>query len=436
MESLLSARMRAFRIGVIVVFVLLAVPVGAQYLLPAEPIGPSAGEPGTERPSNVTVVTVDGTGPGQIAAYRPDGSVLYRNRSHTLYHDVDPSPAGRMTVMYVASDFGAPSSACDGPSCIRNVVERVNLTTGEVTRLHTVVEPDVGSSQTHDVDRVNDSVLLVGDIGPPDRVYMVNTTTDEIIWQWRVESAYQPDSGGQYPGDWTHLNDVAYLADGRVMVNLRNQDQVVFVRPGEGLQENWTLGCDGCHDVLYEHHNPDYIPASQGGPAIVVADSENNRFVEYQRRGGEWHRSWLWSDQRLQWPRDADRLPSGRTLLVNSHGDSLLAVNSTGEVTWQQPVPPGVYDAERLGTGDESAGGQSAAELGYSSYTGGMHPLTALVPNLVLHGALAALPNWVSPAGAAALLIGAVVGIAWLSVEGVVWIVRARRSRESGSEPG
>ena len=128
-----------------------------------------------------------------------------------------------------------------------------------------------------------------------------------------------------------------------------------------GVVENWTLGSDDDHDTLYEQHNPDYIPAERGGPAIVLADSENDRVTEFQREGGagadgEWERAWTWSDDRLEWPRDADRLPNGNTLVTDTDGGRVLEVAPNGSVVWSVGVRGG-YDAERLGTGDESAGG-------------------------------------------------------------------------------
>lgn len=365
-------------------------------------------------PNPVTVYTIDATGPGQLTAVSSNGSVQYRNTTYNLYHDVDPVSEGSHTVLYVASELLDPE-ACAGPSkCIRNVVETVNLTTGNVTRLYSTLGPRNGSSQIHDVDRVNESVLLVGDIGPPDRVYMINVTTGQMIWEWRVETAYEPESGGSYPEDWTHLNDVAALEDGHVMVNLRNQDQVVFLRPGHGVVEEWTLGCDDCHATLYEHHNPDYIPAERGGPALLVADSENNRVVEYQRTESEWNKSWSWTDSDLQWPRDADRLPNGTTLIGDSHGNRILEVNRSGGVVWQLTVPDGVYDVERLGTGDESATGLSAHHLDSETHSEDKPILVTLVPDIILHGVLWALPTLIAPLEAAALLLAGVIIVLWL----------------------
>jgi len=429
----------ALRLAAVVALVVLSVPVAAGYVGAGGADGGLAA-PGTDGVS--TVVTVDGTGPEQVVAFAPNGNVVYRNRTRDIYHDVDPSPAGDATVTYVASDLRLDADRCDGDgNCIRNVVERVNLTTGEVTVLYERYSPHRGSSQIHDVDRVNESVLLVGDIGPPDRVYMVNTTTGEVLWEWRVEEAFDRDSGGRYPGDWTHLNDVEYLDDGRVMVNLRNHDQVAFVDPGNGLKEGWTLGSDDDREVLYEAHNPDYIPADRGGPAVLVADSENNRVVEYQRTDDGWTRTWLWQDSGFHWPRDADRLPNGNTLVVDSHGQRLLEVDPEGEVVREQYFTAGGYDIERLGTGDESAGGPSmramrragTAEDANRTKTdcAGVDCVAAtvpsLVPSLALHGLLFALPAWVTPLGGAALVGQALVLVTWAGAE--AWRLWRERRR-------
>lgn len=434
------------------------------------------------------VVAIDGVGPGQLVAFDTDGNLAYHDAEYWLYHDVDPSPAGEHSVSYVATDI-VDSDRCAGQRCLRNVIERANLSTGDVTTLHDWVVPGNGSAQIHDVERMNESVFLIADISFPDRVYAVDTDTGEERWEWRVSEAYDPGSGGAYPGDWTHVNDVETLPDGRVMVNLRNQDQVVFLNPGRGVQSNWTFGTDDAHGTLYEPHNPDYIPSSRGGPAIVVADSENNRLVEYQRVNDSWVRSWHWQDTTLQWPRDADRLPSGRTLVADSHGQRILSVGRRGQVVWERSFPPGSYDVELLGTGSESTGGDSARALGLrsrwpgssisdparsmgrtvvgpgrtgnltgpaavgpsgsgatpapeASVSGGpqsgvgqalstlRYRIVALVPSLVLHGLLWALPAWASAGDAVLVLATAIVGAIWVTSElavAVATLVAGRR---------
>ena len=384
---------------------------------------------------NITVVGTDSTafvsdtgdGPrkrAELLAFAPDGSIYYHNDSHTRYWDVDHLPGTNATVEYVYAEHLEPDE-CDSDSvCTRNGVERVNLTTGEVTDVYSRITPGKHSTRWHDVDRIGEDKLLVADIAR-DRAYVVNTTTGLVTWEWDAQSDYSVHSGGPYPEDWTHLNDVEYVElDGRptVMVSLRNQDQVAFIDMERGLREDWTLGTDDNHSILYEQHNPDYIPASQGGPAILVADSENGRVLEYQRVDGEWERSWTWSDQRMAWVRDADRLPNGHTLMTDSHGDRVLEVDEQGEVVWQATVGfP--YESERLGTGDESAGGRSAKALGLpdrapsAADRSTSESLVAAVPPKVVNSVIYLLPGWMgAPEVLSALGLLVLVPL-WLVVE-------------------
>ncbi|WP_210424945.1 aryl-sulfate sulfotransferase [Halorussus halobius] len=316
--------------------------------------------------SGVTVVAVQNGDvrdvSGELVAFRSNGTVLYQTERYSTYWDVDPTPGTDRTVSYVATER-LDSSVCEGEpvptsggECRRNVVERLNLSTGERTRLYS--HRSVGG-RWHDVDVINDTHVLVADIAN-EVAFVVNGSSGIREWTWSAESYLSPGSGGPYDGDWVHLNDVEYLDDGRIMVDLRNQDQVAFVNRSTGVVDDWTLGSDDDHDVLHEQHNPDYIPESAGGPAVLVADSENDRLVEYQRENGSWNRTWRWTDADTQWPRDADRLPNDNTMITDTIGDRVFEVNPEGEIVWSLPVDR-PYEAERLGSGEESAGGTSAA---------------------------------------------------------------------------
>jgi hypothetical protein len=181
------------------------------------------------------------------------------------------------------------------------------------------------------------------------------------------------------------------------MVSARNQDRVVFLNRS-GLIDEWTLGEEDDYSILYEQHNPDYIPAERGGPAVLVGDSENNRIVEYQRTGGGWNQTWEWRDARMQWPRDADRLPNGHTLITDSNGNRVFEVDEQGEIVWSVNIAfP--YEAERLGTGDESSGGPSAARADLDSRTGGMSDRALIlakqfIPGKYLNGIMYITPIW------------------------------------------
>lgn len=375
----------------------------------------------------------------ELVAFHPNGSVLYYNDSHTRYWDVDPVPGTRATVEYMYADhlnasscpetwdsesrkvdqdtWSEYQSARSTNDCTRNGYERVNLTTGDTTHIWDQITPGKEATRYHDADRLNDSSLVVADIYL-DRAFLVNTETGQTTWTWNASDAFDPQrSGGPYPEDWSHINDVEILDDGQIMVSLRNHDRVVFLNRSTGLRENWTLGTEDEYETLYEQHNPDYIPRENGGPATVVADSENNRVVEYQRQNGTWERTWTWRDAQMQWPRDADRLPNGNTLITDSNGNRVIEVNQQGEIVWSVPIAfP--YEAERLGTGDESTNGPSAYKDGLESHTGRSETqfwitIKNLLPGRYLNGVMYVTPPWMGLPQILAVttLVLAVVGL-------------------------
>jgi len=390
----------------------------------------------TEAPpaDGVTVVTQQGrdklAGVARLVAFDGDGSVLYQDARYQAYFDVDPVEGTRRTVEFVGVDF-RPHRACPervsnhGDWCARNVVVRANLTTGERSVVFERYLPKL--HKLHDVDRVNETHLVVANIYS-NQVEFVDTRSGDREWVWNANESFDhPESGGA-PGDWTHLNDVEVVRDGWVMVSLRNHDQVVFLDPGEGVVDDWTLGCDDCHGRLFEQHNPDYIPAARGGPAVVVADSENDRIVEYRRAGSGWERSWTWTSSEMAWPRDADRLPDGDTLVTDSHANRVVEVAPNGSVVWSVTLG-NPYEAERLGTGDESAGG-TPHDPGDQVADGGPvdHVLVLVrdaLPSRPLSAALFVMPYWVGLPELLAMGLGVAGIVALVGLE-TVWFLRGR----------
>ncbi len=400
---------RTVTIGSIVVALLAATTIAGQYLYYTEvtPQTPKmldeeahlpAGEktpvaPAADGPTAVTAHTFQHQ---YVVVLNPDGTVAYFNDTATRYQDVDPGP-GRNTIEYTA---GYPADHRCSPSCHRFVIEQVNLTTGENTVLYSrSTLTRRRGSHPHDADRTGPDTFLVGGI-LRDRVYSVNTTSKRMTWTWEAINHYTPGTdGGVFPRDWMHLNDVEQLPNGLVMASLRNADRVIFIKPGNGVWENWTLGVEDDYDILYEQHNPDYIPPSRGGPAVVVADSENDRIVEYQREDGSWTRTWTWRDAALSWGRDADRLPNNHTLISDTHGDRVVEINETGHVVWNF-TGIGPYEAERLDTGDESNDGWSAraAELAPRTYEESSESVSVyrrILPAKLYHALAFLTPSWI-----------------------------------------
>lgn len=414
--------------------------------------------PLAEEADGHTVITESGRS-GTITAYAPDGSILYYENERTKYFDVDPVEGEELVVEYVATDtIHTEGPTCGSPPCALNVIERTDLETGETEVLYERYDYTETGAEWHDADRIDENRFVVADM-IDDQVFIVNTETELIEWMWDAQADYPVEEGGPFPGDWAHINDVEYIEaegdemDGNIMVSMRNQDQVVFVDPEEGLQEDWTLGAQNDHDILYHQHNPDYIPEANGGPAIVVADSENGNIEEYQREGDEWVQTWEWSDQWMQWPRDADRLPNGNTLVVDSHGNRVMELTPDGDGGWEaewEVASTMPYDAERLETGDESEGGESAQELGLESRTpsdadgdesaereSGFDPLRmvvevfdeiggfieSLLPHRIHNAILFISPVWMHTPHFAAIGAGVLTSIAWIGSE-IAWKLR------------
>ncbi len=430
---------------VIVLCVLLVVPTGivaVEFLdslgreTAGERVASQASVPFEDReavapPANgTTVVTVQTFRRNFLVAFAPDGRVRYFENSLDRYHDVDPIPGETHTVEFVGAAY-------DGDTTYE-VVRRVNLTTGETTEVYRHAVPRTDRTHRwHDVDRLDDHRLLVADIAH-DAVFVVNTTTGERSYEWPAQAAYNLSSGGPFPRDWTHLNDVERLPDGRYLVSLRNQDSVVFLDPGAGIQASWTLGSDDDHSVLYEQHNPDFLPAAtesrSGQPAtgsLLVADSQNRRVIEYRRVGDRWVEQWTWTDDRMAWPRDADRLPNGHTLIGDTNSGRVLEVDERGAVVWQVGGLAS-YDVERLGTGDESTGGPTAAAANLESRTVDADDTVgsevarvvgALIPGKLRNTAAFLAPLWLSPLGQSAAVVAV---LSTLSL-GVLFLVRRLR---------
>ena len=354
------------------------------------------------------------------------GDVIARLTREDTYFDADRIPeAGDRTVLYTAANY-RPADRCGFPTeCIENRVVRYNLSTGERRVLFNMTTKRYDDEQWHDADYVGPERVVVADLAR-DRVFIANTSTGLVTWEWQAHQAYNASSGGQTAQDWTHINDVEVLSDGRLMVSVRNHDQVILIDPETGTEESWTLGQDhtpeAANKTLYEQHNPDYIPQRHGGPSVLVADSEHNRVVEFQRRGANWSRTWEYSAG-LNWPRDADRLPNGNTLITDSRDNEVVEVNPAGDVVWRRSVPL-PYEAERFGSGAESTGGPSATSVGLESAFGSSGQTASLVatkrylPDRVVNAVSFVLARYpISLVSVVAAAVAFVAAVVWAILE-------------------
>lgn len=304
----------------------------------------------TEPPNGTTLLTIQGARfkdgqslktPGLLVSVAPNGAIIgvQNNTANGRWwtYDVDPLPNGNL--LLVTTEPGI------------SVVEEIDPSTGDHVsefRLRNVKD-------AHDVDYIGNNEYVLVDKGEHrDRVLVYDRSVGEIVWEWRFDNHYPKHGGGPYPDDWTHVNDVDAVDEDRFLVSVRNFDQVIIVNRTTKAIET-RLGRDDAHSILYEQHNPHYL-TGETGPAILVADSRNDRVIEYTREDEQWVATWELVGGGLNEPRDADRLPNGNTLIVDRHGHRTLEVTPDGTVVWEFYSPWQPYDAERYHLGDEPDG--------------------------------------------------------------------------------
>jgi hypothetical protein len=381
----------------------------------------------------------DGTGnpkkPPRLLAATEDAETAWTYDGEgraAWYYDVDPLPGGDLLVTSISRRA--------------TVVIRMDRSTREVEWRERIEIRD-----THDVDLLPNGNLVVANMRnwdadrgvSNDRVFVYDRETDTVTWEWRIRDHFPNATDGGFREDWSHVNDVDVVDDGSAfLVSLRNFDQVVKVDRETGAIV-WRLGRDDDHDVLYEQHNPDLLVGPGGEETVLVADSENDRVLEYARRDGEWVRTWTLATN-MSWPRDADRLPNGNTLVTDTLNNRVIEVTPTGEVVWEYRATWGPYDAERIGTGDGS-NGPTVAEMGvegrYEVHGGETETASAVGPAAWAADRLAGTPLagpadefatrwthvapwvrpvWLPPWGLGYLVLALLVGVVWAGAEAVL----------------
>ncbi|SFF82625.1 Arylsulfotransferase (ASST) [Halopelagius inordinatus] len=275
------------------------------------------------------------------------------NESGAWFFDVDPLSNGNLLV----------SSPRDGETLV------FEFDPDSQTR---VWNETFEIEDTHDVDRLSEDELVVSNMrewddenGSMDRIFVYNLTTEEITWEWYYRDHFPADTEGGHNEDWTHSNDVDPIGDDRLLLSPRNFDQAIVVDM-ETKNITHRLGSDDDYDVLREQHNPDWMLSENGTPTMLVADSGNNRVVEYAKEDGEWVRTWSVGSNVLNWPRDADRLPNGNTLITDTLNHRVVEVTPEGEIVWEYYATWGPYDAERVEHGDGSSDGPTIRDMNAS----------------------------------------------------------------------
>ncbi|WP_254823794.1 aryl-sulfate sulfotransferase [Haloglomus halophilum] len=387
--------------------------------------------------------------PARLVGVGPRGETNWQVAQSALnvswFYDVDPLPDGDLLVV--------------GTVDRRTRVIRLDGDTREPEWVETLPLWD-----THDVTLTAEGNLLVANMRntnngtSDDRVFVYNRTTDEVEWEWLFREHYPADTDeGVSAGDWTHVNDVDVIAEDLYLLSPRNFDQVIVVNRSTD-EIVMRLGADGNHSVLDEQHNPSYLQTEAGAPALLVADSENDRVVEYtcdradpdhpldgdMEPNCDWERTW--SVGGFEWPRDADRLPNGNTLVTDTINHRVVEVTPRGEVVWEYHAPWLPYDAERPVHGRE-AGGPTMHDLNVSGafavHDAGATPVDtdeeSVLARLPGHGLVVDAgetvqgvlpwlrPVWMPPSAFLLFATAGLLVLGWGAVE--AWLARDRLRR-------
>ncbi|SFS13020.1 Arylsulfotransferase (ASST) [Halomicrobium zhouii] len=289
------------------------------------------------------------------------------------------------------------------------------------------------NSEIHDVEELDSGEFLLTDM---DRERIFTVDGDEVTWQWNASSFYEaPEDPTQR--DWLHVNDVDVVNESHYLVSVRNANQVLLIERDEGVVEvineddggsdDTCLGptrlvdADGdgdvrCGDpsVLYDQHNPQWLDDG----AVLVADSENDRVVELHRNEstGEWEPAWTLTEAEgveLNWPRDADRLDNGNTLVTDTRNARLLEVTPNGTVVWSHQTGGIPYEAERLPEGERA--GADRYERGTVTDPGGDVPGLSLAM-VGLRSVFPGTPYWFAETHLGLVLLGLGLTVAGLVV--------------------
>ncbi|WP_435182075.1 aryl-sulfate sulfotransferase [Halorussus sp. AFM4] len=311
-----------------------------------------------------------------IQDYNYDGKLIEVGRNGSVNWEFDPPRSQVFDSEYLANGNVLVAVATKTPpencpeaqldqaesKCVHNRVLELDgeaLQQNNETRVvwrYTWYDEFLQHHEVHDVDRLSTGETAIVDMGN-NRAFTV-ARNGTITWQWNgskylgTGSAFDQQYGSperQGPeSDWTHMNDIDQLPNGNFQLSVRNFDVIVEVNPQTNEIAD-VIGEPGNHSFLYEQHNPHRL--TEWG-TILIADSENNRIVEYDLQS----ESPVWTyggDDILLWPRDADRLPNGNTLIVDSLNNRVIEVNRDGEIVWEYAGVQLPYTADRKGVSEE-----------------------------------------------------------------------------------
>ena len=329
----------------------------------------------TSGPTGV-LVAIQGGGPkwqrnGQVYLLQ-DGEEQWRVGDRDSYFGAYMLDNGNVVAGFHNNDY---QSGCDpyDPPCTKTgfrVMDPDAEGGPETVSEYTFPVRSPTHREVHDVEPVGENAFVFTDM-EHERIAIVRNGS--LVWEWRAaESGFYDAPPDPTRRDWLHINDVDHLGDGRFLVSVRNANQIIVVERGEGvvdvINEDRSSDDDGScakggqlkdydndgevrcgnPDVINHQHNPQWL----GDGAVLVADSENDRIVELHREeNGSWTPAWAIEKAgglTLSWPRDADRLPNGHTLVTDSLNKRVFEVTRDGQVVYSHSTELIPYEADLL----------------------------------------------------------------------------------------
>ncbi|QLG29055.1 hypothetical protein HUG10_16585 [Halorarum halophilum] len=419
---------KRLRIGGLLVLTGLLLSAGAfggAWALAPDRSSPASGEAGSYANTSV-LIGVQGPGVGgSVTELHANGTIAWTYAGGTdggviSYQNVQSLEDG--TVLTTFADDGYSDCGDFEPPCKRTGVRIIDPDP----------EPTVVSewsypvrtrkdSEVHDAERLPSGDVLVADM-EYESIFVYDDSTGERTWTWNASEHYEapPDPTRE---DWLHINDVDRIGEDRYLVSVRNVNQLLIVERTDdgGSEVVEVINEDRDADVLNQQHNPHWL----GPGRVLVADSENHRVVELHRNGttGEWEVAWTLAGTggiAFEWPRDADRLPNGHTVITDTRNDRVVVVDEDGRLVRSYATAPLPYEADVLPYG-ERAGleGDTPTVHGESAeWTSRDVPVLSTLLAGMHH--VVAVPYWVSELHLLVLVVTAVLWGwgGWLVVRG------------------
>jgi len=359
-----------------------------------------------------TLVGSQGGGPNWHelgSVYLLDGSEIeWREDSADSYFDVTMLDNGSVMAGFMHSGYETGCDPYETP-CTKTGFRIIDPDADDpqVVSEYSFPVRSESDSEVHDVERLDSGEYLITDM---DAERLVTVENGEETWEWRASDRYNPPEDPTQR-DWLHINDVDVINETHYLVSVRNANQLVIVERGAGAvdvineddggsdesclvrgsqlvpDDDGDVRC-GDPDVLNHQHNPQWL----GNGAVLVADSDNDRVVELHRtESGEWEPAWVLAEAggvALDWPRDADRLDNGNTLVTDTLNTRTFEISQNGTVVWSRQTPEIPYEAERLPEGERVGAKLYAAngtvvepDDGVPVLSTGMTVLRAVVPS-------------------------------------------------------